>query len=72
MRCWRPEEGRPAGFWWMALRDIVGGIVQGVFFGIGGLVSFIMFVSNKDHRSLSDLIGGTVVVYDPNQVLDGH
>jgi len=72
LRCWRPEESRPAGFWWMALRDVVGRIVEGVLFGIGGLVPFIMFLSNKDHKSLSDIIGGTVVVHDPHNVLAGR
>jgi uncharacterized RDD family membrane protein YckC len=69
MRCWRPETGRVAGFWWMALRDVVGGIVEGALFGILGLVSFILFLSNKDHRSLHDMIGGTLVLHDPNRVL---
>ena len=36
MRCFRPEGNRVAGFWWMALREIV---------------------------------AGTVVLYDPNNVL---
>src|SRR6202035_5206086 len=29
MRCWRPDDGRVAGWWWMALREIVGGIAEG-------------------------------------------
>lgn len=69
MKCWRPAQGRPANWGYMALRDVLGSIVQGVLFGIGGLVSFIMFLANNDHRSLSDLIGGTVVVHDPNKIL---
>lgn len=31
-----------------------------------GIVSFIVFLARKDHRALHDLIGGTVVLYDPN------
>jgi hypothetical protein len=69
MRCWRPAEGRVASFGSMALRDIVGGIAQGILSFITGLVSFILFLTGKRHQSLLDLIGGTVVVYDPNKVL---
>lgn len=69
MRCWKPATNEVATFGTMALRDIVGRIVETVFFGIGGLVSFVLFLSNKDHRSLSDLIGSTVVIHDPNGII---
>jgi uncharacterized RDD family membrane protein YckC len=69
MRCWRPEEGRIAGFWWMALREIVGRIAEGIFWLITSLVSFILMLTRPDRRSLHDLIAGTVVLYDPNKVL---
>jgi len=69
MRCWKPATNEVASFGTMALRDIVGRIVESVFFGIGGVVSFIMFLANKDHRSLSDMIGSTVVIHDPNGIL---
>jgi uncharacterized RDD family membrane protein YckC len=71
MRCWKPMNNEVAGWGTMALRDIIGRIVESVFFGIGGIVSFIMFLANKDHRSLSDMIGSTVVVHDPQHVLPG-
>ncbi len=29
MRCFRPEDNRVAGFWWMALREIVAGFSEG-------------------------------------------
>jgi uncharacterized RDD family membrane protein YckC len=69
MRCWRPDDGRVPGFWWMALRDVVGRIAEGVLSFISLLVSFILFVTSRDHKSLHDLIAGTVVLHDPNKVL---
>jgi uncharacterized RDD family membrane protein YckC len=70
LRCWKPVDGRPAGWGTMALRDIVGGIAQGILSIITLLASFILFLAGKQHKSLMDLVGGTVVVYDPNKVLD--
>jgi hypothetical protein len=69
MRCWKPAENRVASWGTMALRDIVGTIAQGILSLITGLISFILFLTGKQHQSLPDLIGGTVVVYDPNKVL---
>lgn len=71
LRCWKPAEGRLASWGTMALRNIVGGIAQGILGAITGLVSFILFLSGKQHKSLLDLVGGTVVVRDPNKVLIG-
>src|SRR5258707_3790492 len=69
MRCWRPEDGRVPGFWWMALREIVGRIVEGILWVITSLLSFILMLTTSDRRCLHDLIAGTVVLYDPNKVL---
>jgi uncharacterized RDD family membrane protein YckC len=69
MRCWRPETGRVAGFWWMALREIIGRFVDGILSIITLLTSFILMVSGKRRQSLHDLIAGTVVLRDPNNVL---
>jgi uncharacterized RDD family membrane protein YckC len=69
MRCWRPEEARVANWGWMALREVVGRIVEGILFGIPALVSFILFLTRPDRRTLHDMIGGTVVLHDPNGVL---
>jgi uncharacterized RDD family membrane protein YckC len=68
MKCWVPAEGRPASFWRMALRDIIGRIV-GNLFGIMAIVSFVLFVSRSDHRAIHDLVASTIVVHDPNKVL---
>jgi uncharacterized RDD family membrane protein YckC len=69
MRCWRPEEHRVAGFWWMALREIVGRFVEGILSIITLILSFILMLTSKERKSLHDLIAGTVVLYDPNKVL---
>jgi uncharacterized RDD family membrane protein YckC len=69
MRCWRPETGRNASWGWMALRNIVGGIVEGILSFVTLLISFILMTSSKERKCLHDLIGGTVVLRDPNNVL---
>lgn len=69
MRCWRPEDGRPPGFWWMALREIVGRIADGILSLITEILSFVLFLTGREHKALHDHIAGTVVVYDPNKVL---
>ena len=69
MRTWRPVEQRPGTWGTMALRDIVGGIVQGILGPITALISFVMFLSGDTHQSICDKIGGTVIVHDPNKVL---
>ena len=39
MRCFRPETNRVAGFWWMALREIVGRILEVILSIITELIS---------------------------------
>jgi uncharacterized RDD family membrane protein YckC len=69
MRCWRPETGRIAGWWWMALREVVGRLVEGILAVITLLLSFILMLTSKERKSLHDMIAGTVVLHDPNRVL---
>jgi uncharacterized RDD family membrane protein YckC len=69
MRCWRPETGRVAGWWWMALREIVGRVAEGILSFITLLLSLILMLTRPDRRSLHDLLAGTVVLRDPNKVL---
>ena len=69
MRCWRPDDGRVPGFWWMALREVVGRIAEGIAWVITLLISLILMLTRPDRRTLHDLIAGTVVLYDPNKVL---
>jgi uncharacterized RDD family membrane protein YckC len=69
MRCWRPETNRVAGFWHMALREIVGRIAEGILSLITEITSFVLFVAGREHKALHDHIAGTVVLHDPNKVL---
>jgi uncharacterized RDD family membrane protein YckC len=69
MRCWRTETNRIADWGYMALREIVGGFVEDLVFGLVGVVSFILMCTRPDRRSIHDLIAGTIVLYDPNKVL---
>lgn len=65
MRCWRPETRQVPGFWWMALREIIGRIAEGILSILTELVSFILFLTGRERKSLHDHIAGTVVLYDP-------
>ncbi|MCW2751383.1 MAG: hypothetical protein JWR83_2493 [Aeromicrobium sp.] len=69
MKVYRPEDRKVAGFWQMVLRDLVGGIAQGILSIITLLVSFILFLTRPDRRTIADLVASTVVVHDPNKVL---
>jgi uncharacterized RDD family membrane protein YckC len=69
MRCYRPETNRIAGFWWMALREIIGRTADGILSIITELISLIFMLSRPDRKTLHDLVAGTVVLHDPNKVL---
>jgi uncharacterized RDD family membrane protein YckC len=69
MRCFRPETNRVAGFWWMALREIVGRILEVILSIITELISLILMLTRPDRKTLHDLVAGTVVLHDPNKVL---
>ncbi|MGH3205451.1 MAG: RDD family protein [Streptosporangiaceae bacterium] len=69
MRCYRPEDNRVPGFWWMALRNIVGRIADGILSIVTELISLIFMLSRPDRKTLHDMVAGTVVLYDPNKVL---
>jgi uncharacterized RDD family membrane protein YckC len=70
MRCVKVSTGTKATFGTMALREIVGRILEGILSWITEIVSFVLFLGRDDHRCLHDLIGGTVVVFDPQGQLD--
>jgi uncharacterized RDD family membrane protein YckC len=70
MRCYRPDDRKVPGFWWMVLRNIVGRFVEGILSFITGIVSFILMCATKERRCLHDLIAGTVVLLDQDKVLD--
>jgi uncharacterized RDD family membrane protein YckC len=70
MRCWRPETNRVAGFWFMALREIPGRIIDGILGFITLITSLVLMVTGRERKALHDWIAGTVVLRDPNKVLD--
>lgn len=67
MRCWKVREMTTASWGTMFLRGLCMWVLDG--FALGGLVSFVMFLVNKDRRTLYDLVSGVVVLHDPNDVL---
>lgn len=69
MRCWRPDTRSVPGFWRMALRETIGRFVEGILSIITLLISFILFLTRDDRQSLHDLVAGTVVVHDPQNLL---
>jgi uncharacterized RDD family membrane protein YckC len=69
MRVWRPVEGRKASWGYMALREIIGRLADVILGIVTELISFIMFLTSKDRKSLHDRVAGTVVLHDPNKRL---
>ena len=69
MRCFRPETNRVAGFWWMALRETIGRIADGILSIVTELISLIFMLTRPDRKTIHDLVAGTVVLHDPNKVL---
>jgi len=69
MRTWYPQTGRNAGFWRMALREIVGGIATGILNLITELLSFILMVTGRERKCLADHIASTVILRDPDNRL---
>jgi uncharacterized RDD family membrane protein YckC len=52
----------------MALREIVGRLVEGIIV-VTEVLSFVFMVTRPDRQSLHDMIAGTVVLHDPDKVL---
>jgi uncharacterized RDD family membrane protein YckC len=69
MRVYRTTVGKAATFGTMALRQIIGGFVDGLLGPITLLLSAIMMFTGKEHMAIHDHIAGTVVLDDPNDVL---
>ena len=67
MRCWKPETRRVAGWGTMALREIVGRLVESLM--ITAIISFVLMLVRPDRKCLHDLIAGTVALRDPEKVL---
>jgi uncharacterized RDD family membrane protein YckC len=69
MRCWRPETGRVAGWWWMALREVIGRLVDEVLGPITLVISFILMLATRERRCLHDMVAGTLVVFERSNPL---
>lgn len=72
MRCFRPETNRVAGFWWMALRETIGRLLDGILSIITETISFVFMLTRPDRKTIHDLVAGTVVLRDPDKVLSSH
>ncbi|CAM3523226.1 RDD family protein [Paenibacillus lupini] len=60
-------DGMPIGIGTMLLRQLVGGLIYAVTFGIGAVVSAFMVGLREDKRAIHDFIAGTVVVHDGSE-----
>lgn len=69
MRIYSPDQRQVAGFGRIALREIIGRLVESVLACVTSVISFFLFVTRPDRRTLHDLIAGTVVLYDPEKRL---
>ena len=69
MRCWHPDSRRVPGFGRMALREIIGRLVDNILSVITQVISLFLMCTRPDRRTLHDLVAGTVVVHDPQGVL---
>lgn len=67
IRCWRPQENATASWGQMFLWGLSRSVID--YIALGGLVSFVMMLVNKDRRTLYDHISGIVLLQDPNKVL---
>jgi hypothetical protein len=53
----------------MVLREVVGGFVTGILSIFTELLSFILMVTGRERKALSDHIASTVVLRDPDNRL---
>jgi len=68
MRIYKVEQQQAARWGTMFLRQVIGGIVNGIFY-IGWIVSFIFLFTDARRRTVPDRIAGTLALNDPNKVL---
>jgi len=67
LQTWKPQERVNASWGTMFGRGLAYAVLNWIPFA--QLVSFFLFVSGKEHRALHDSMSGTVVLHDPNKVL---
>jgi uncharacterized RDD family membrane protein YckC len=70
LQTWEPQTRANATWVEQFLRELSRILYVIPFVGwIIAIVSFFMFVASREHRALHDQIGGTIVLYNPNRVL---
>jgi uncharacterized RDD family membrane protein YckC len=67
LQTWRPQDRANATWGTMFLRGLAYIVLDYIPFA--QIVSFIIFLSNKEHRALHDMVASTIVLHDPNKVL---
>lgn len=68
LRVYHLNNQRAASWGQMFVRQIVGGIVNSIFY-IGLIVSIVFLFTDPLRRTVPDRIAGTIVLSDPNKVL---
>jgi uncharacterized RDD family membrane protein YckC len=53
----------------MALREIIGRLVEAVLSIITLINSFVLMLTTPERKCLHDMVAGTVVLYDPSKML---
>lgn len=61
-------DGYEVGIGTMLLRVIVAGLIYGITFGIGVIISALMVGFREDNRAIHDFIAGTYVTYNEPEV----
>ena len=69
MRVYHLQRQRAASWGQMFVRQVVGGIVNSIFFDIGFIISVVFLFTDPLKRTIPDRIAGTIVLSDPNKVL---
>lgn len=69
LRTYHLQNQRAATWGQMFLRQVVGGIVNGILY-IGFIVSVVFLFTDPMRRTVPDRIAGTVILSDPNKVLE--
>lgn len=70
LQTWKPQTRANATWGEQFLREVSRLLYAIPLIGlIVAIVSFVMFLSSKERQSIHDQIGGTIVLHDPNRVL---
>jgi uncharacterized RDD family membrane protein YckC len=67
LQTWKPQEQVNATWGTMFLRGLAWSLAGVIPFG--QIISFFLFLSGKEHRALHDRFSSTIVLHDPDKVL---